>query len=93
MMEHEQAQKMKKTVNPEFEITVDEEGKFVDLLGIRHKNANPIQGVDLPQAASFLFDSNGKVIWLHLSENYRVRPDPTESLDAAKSYFSANVAP
>ena len=93
MMEHEQAQKMKKTVNPEFEITVDEGGKLVDLLGIRHINANPIKGTDLPQAASFLFDSSGKVIWLHVSENYRVRPHRKESLDAAKSYFSANVSP
>ncbi len=84
---------MKRTVNPEFEITVDEGGKLVDLLGIRHIGANPMKGTDLPQVASFLFDSAGKVIWSKVGENYRVRPHPTESLDAAKSYFSANVAP
>ncbi len=61
---------MKKTVNPEFEITVDEGGKLVDLLGIRHKNGNPIQGKDLPQAASFLFDSSGKMIWLEVAERW-----------------------
>jgi peroxiredoxin len=92
-MEHEEAHKMKEAVNPEFEITVDEGGKLVDLLGIRHIEGMPIQGKDLPQAASFLFDSSGKVIWSEVAENYRVRPYPAESLDAAKSYFSANVSP
>lgn len=79
---------MKKAVKAEFEITVDEGGKLVDLLGIRHKGANPIQGTDLPQVASFLFDSGGKVIWLKVGENYRVRPNPAESLDAAKAHLS-----
>ena len=93
MLQHEQAKRMKRVVKPEFEITVDEGGQLVDLLGIRHIDGNPIQGTDLPQVASFLFDSSGKVIWSKVGENYRVRPHPTESLDAAKSYFSANVAP
>ena len=93
LLEHEQAKRMKKAANPEFDITVDEGGQLVDLLGIWHMGGNPFQGTDLPQVGSFLFDSSGKVIWLKVGENYRVRPHPTESLDAARSYFSANVAP
>jgi peroxiredoxin len=87
-MDREQAVKMKNTVHPDFKITVDEGGKLVDILGVRHKGANPMDGSDLPQVSSFLFDSQGKVIWLKISENWRIRPDPQEILDAAKAAFS-----
>ena len=79
---------MKKAVKADFEITADEEGKLMDHLGIRDKGGNPIKGSDVPQAASFLFDSSGKVIWSRVAENYRVRPYPEEILDAGKKYFS-----
>jgi len=79
---------MKDTVHPDFEIMVDEGGKFVDLLGIRHKGANPMDESDLPKISSFLFDSTGKVIWLKVSENWRIRPEPKEILFAVKKYFS-----
>ena len=88
MMDQAEAVQMKAKVKADFEIVFDENGKLVDLLGIRHKNGNPVQGQDLPQAASFLFDNKGKLIWYSLSENYRVRPSPGEILDAAKVYFS-----
>ncbi len=79
---------MKKAVKANFEIAADEEGNLMDYLGLRHKGGNPIKGSDVPQTAGFLFDSNGKVIWSKVAENYRVRPHPEEILSAAEAYFS-----
>ncbi len=71
-MDPEEAIKIEKRVKPDFQILVDRGGKLVDLLDIRHKNANPIKGQDLPRSASFLFTRDGKLIWHTLAQNYRV---------------------
>ncbi len=84
-MDSEQAVKIEKDVKPDFEIMVDRGGKLTDLLGIRHKNANPIKGQDLPQSGSFLFTRKGKLVWHTLAENYQRRPGPDEILAAAKA--------
>ena len=84
-MDPEQATKMEKTVKPDFEIMVDREGKLVDLLGIRHRGGNPINGQDLPQSASFLISQEGKLIWHKLAETWRVRPEPDEIFAAARA--------
>ena len=42
---------------------------------------------DLPQAAVFLFDADGKVVWSYMSKNYRVRPDTVDILLAAEESF------
>ncbi len=84
-MNSEQATKMEVSVKPDFAIMVDRDGRLVDLLGIRHKNANPINGQDLPQCASFLFSREGKLVWHKLAKTWRVRPGPDEILAAAKA--------
>jgi len=84
-MDKAEAIKMKNHVKPDFEILVDRGGKLVDLLGIRHKNANPVKGQDLPRSSSFLFTRDGKLIWHILAENYQRRPAPSEILAAAKA--------
>lgn len=76
---------MEQHVKPDFDILVDRGGKLVDLLGIRHKNANPVKGQDLPRSASFLIARDGKLIWHTLAQNYRVRPGPDDILAAAKA--------
>ncbi len=45
------------------------------------------KSVDLPQPATFLFDSNGKIIWSYVSTNYRIRPDTMDLLVAAEKHF------
>ncbi len=89
-MDSEETIKIEKRVNPDFEIMVDRGGKLVDLLGIRHKNANPIKGQDFPRSASFLFTRGGKLIWHTLTENYRLRPGPDEILAAARVRMKKN---
>lgn len=43
--------------------------------------------VDLPQPATLLFDSSGKLIWSYVSTNYRVRPDTMDLFVAAEEHF------
>ena len=43
--------------------------------------------VDLPQPATFLFDTHGKLIWSYVSTNYRVRPDTMDVFVAAETHF------
>jgi len=83
-----QAEKMQETVKADFDITADEDGRLMDLLGLRHKGGNPVNGTDLPRAASFLIDARGKVFWSKVAENYRVRPDPEKVLAVAEGYFA-----
>ena len=46
---------------------------------------------DLPQPATLLFDTNGKLIWSYVSTNYRVRPDTMDLLVTAEKHFGAEM--
>ena len=37
---------------------------------------------DIAQSASFLIDAEGRVVWLRVADNYRVRPEPETFLRA-----------
>jgi peroxiredoxin len=52
-------------------------------------DAIPIDGIDLATPATFLFDTNGRILWSYVSTNYRVRPDTTDLLAAAKKQFDS----
>ena len=65
-----------------FDFYSDPGGLLIELLGVRHRAGRPMDGADLPQSSRFLIDSTGKVLWSHLSENYRVRPRPELILQA-----------
>lgn len=41
-----------------------------------------MDGGDIARAGSFLFDSSGKLLWSSIAENFRVRPEPAETLAA-----------
>ena len=49
---------------------------------MRHRGAG-MDGGDIAQSASFLIDAEGRVAWLRVADNYRVRPRPEEILAAA----------
>lgn len=62
----------------------DPEGQLLDLLGLRHEGAG-MDGLDIAQSASFLFDQDGTLLWHQLAPNYRVRPEPEAILAAFDS--------
>ena len=48
--------------------------------------AEVIRRYDLLHAAEFLLDANGKVLWLNLTENYKVRSKAEEILKVMDSH-------
>ncbi len=47
----------------------------MDLLDVRHA-AGRYDGVDIAQSANALIAPDGRVVWLHVAENYRTRVSP-----------------
>jgi len=62
-----------------------------DAFGLRNTAVNsapPGDGMEaLPVPATLLVDSNGKVLWMDVSEDYQRRSDPSVVLDAMRTYF------
>lgn len=61
------------------DILADTNGDLMDALGLRHQGAGP-GGTDVARSASLLFDSEGRLLWMEVTENYRVRPQPEHVL-------------
>lgn len=68
---------MRQSSGAEFSFLSDPDGQLMDLLDVRHA-AGRMDGVDIPQSASFLLTPDGKVVWYQLAANYRQRPLPEE---------------
>jgi peroxiredoxin len=62
----------------EFPILSDPDLAVIDRYGLRHSEGIP--GADIARPATFVLDRNGVVRWRDLTENYRVRPHPTDVL-------------
>lgn len=72
---------MRDSAGASFDFFSDPEGRFLDLLNVRHVGADPVDGGDLPQSSSFLVSPDGTVLWSHLAVNYRLRPAPERILE------------
>lgn len=75
---------MRAAAGAEYTFLSDPEGDLIDLFGVRHAGGNVEDGGDIAQSASFLIDAEGRVAWLRVADNYRVRPRPAEILGAAE---------
>ncbi len=85
----EKAAEMSQAAGVTFSLLEDRPGRVMDYLGLRHVGGDPANpGQDIPQSASFLFNPDGKVIWVHIARNYRVRPKPETILTRAREYLS-----
>ncbi len=83
----ESAIAMKKKSAVDYDVVYDDNLMMAKNMGLLHKGAIPIKDIDLAQPATFLFDSNGKVIWSSVSTNYRIRPNATDILVAAEEHY------
>ena len=63
-----------------FPILSDPGLHMIDAYGLRHIAAH--DGKDIALSASVLIDGDGVVRWKSVTRNVRVRPDPSESLQA-----------
>ena len=71
---------MRKASEASFPFLSDADGRLMDLLDVRHEEGMP--GKDIAQSASFLLTPDGKILWVHLAQNYRQRPLPRDILAA-----------
>ena len=69
-----------RTAGLAFPILSDPELHMIDAYGLRHVAAH--DGKDIALSASVLIDGDGVVRWKSVARNLRVRPDPSESLEA-----------
>ena len=80
---------MKEKSGVDYDILYDENLAMARHMGLIHKDAIPIKGIDLATPATFLFDANGKLLWSYVSTNYRIRPDTIDLLVAAEEHFGS----
>ncbi len=81
-----------------FDFYTDIEGKAADTLGIKHVGGAPAgiaQGYDgdtvLPTVV--ITDNTGTVRWLDLTDNYRIRPEPSTFLEVIDSLHQSKSVP
>jgi peroxiredoxin len=69
-----------------FTMLHDEDIKHVNALGIRNMDYSPGEfAYGIPQPGIFLLDSNGVIKYKFAEENFRVRPDWSDVLEAASN--------
>ncbi len=75
--------KVKRQAGLNFSVLSDENGKLIDIMGLRHVNGSPVGG-DIARSASVLVKKDGAILWSAVAENYRVRPNPEHILKRVK---------
>ena len=66
-----------------FPILSDSDESLLGRLGMLHEHAAGAANAARP--ATYVLDRSGKVVWLRASKLLRARPDPAETLAAAKA--------
>ena len=75
-----------------FDFLTDEDGQVANLLGIASPNGLPMgmqalgydSGTVLPTV--IITDKEGKILWAHETDNYRIRPEPSVYLDVLRDH-------
>lgn len=89
---HTNTVELAKKFEVNFDFLTDDGNKAARILGIESKNGIPmglqVMGYNsetvLPTV--IITDQNGKVIWTHETDNYRVRPEPDVFLDVLRNH-------
>ena len=86
-----ESQHLRETQGYTFPILSDAKDKVIRRWDLVHSRGGP-DGADISRPAEFLIDSSGKILWVNLTEDIRVRVRPEQVLrafDAAKAHTSA----
>ncbi len=79
----EQNARLKARLCAGYEFLSDERGVLLDALDIRQAHRS-VTGKDNAIPTEYLLDRGGMVRWVYRAENWRVRPQPREALDAIR---------
>jgi peroxiredoxin len=87
----DKALEMKERTAAPFEFLSDPQSRLIDLFDVLHPAGRPGSTRDIAQSSSFLVDSEARVLWLQVAQNYRVRPRPQRVLGAADRLLAPKV--
>lgn len=89
---HENTVGVSKTYGAKFDFLTDEENTAARTLGIEHKNGLPMgmqalgYDSDTVMPTVIITGKDGKILWTHETDNYRVRPEPDTFLEVLRMH-------
>lgn len=87
---HEKSRKHAQRLGMDYDFLVDVNNEAAKILGILHTDGLPkgfeVLGfdMDVPKPTTFVLNEAGKVVYVDLTENYRVRPRPEDIFEALR---------
>lgn len=82
-----ESQHLRETQGYSFPILSDAKDDVIRRWDLVHPRAG-VDGADIARPAEFLIDPNGKIVWVNLTEDYRVRARPQQVLKAFDGWAS-----
>jgi peroxiredoxin len=82
-----ESQHLRETRGYSFPILSDAKDDVIRRWDLVHPRAG-VDGADIARPAEFLIDPNGKILWVNLTEDYRVRARPQQVLKAFDGWAS-----
>lgn len=76
-----QSQHLRDSAGYTFPILSDSKDEVIRRWDLVHAHGG-VDGADIARPAEFLIDANGKIRWVNLTEDYRVRARPQQVLQA-----------
>jgi peroxiredoxin len=89
---HENTVGVSKIYDAKFDFLTDEENAAARTLGIEHKNGLPMgmqmmgYDSDTVMPTVIITGKDGKIVWTHETDNYRVRPEPGTFLEVLRQH-------
>jgi peroxiredoxin len=87
---HENTVGVSRTYDAKFDFLTDENNAAAHALGIEHKNGLPMgmqalgYDSDTVMPTVIITGKDGKIVWTHETDNYRVRPEPDTFLEVLR---------
>ena len=76
-----ESQHLRESAGYTFSILSDAKDEVIRRWDLVHPHGGP-DGADIARPAEFLIDSSGKIRWVNLTEDFRVRARPEQALHA-----------
>lgn len=89
---HENTVGVSKTYGAKFDFLTDEGNAAARTLGIEHRNGLPMgmqalgYDSDTVMPTVIITGKDGKIVWTHETDNYRVRPEPETFLEVLRMH-------
>jgi len=84
-----ESEHLRETQGYNFPILSDAKDEVIRRWDLVHPHGGE-NGADIARPAEFLIDSNGRVRWVNLTEDFRVRARPQQVLDAFDATLSVS---